>query len=48
MRAFSLPFTPTRLFLPPLLSPDPLLFCFPSEKSMPPKDINWIQHNKVQ
>ena len=28
--------------------PHPLLLCFPSEKSRPPSDINWIQDNKMQ
>jgi hypothetical protein len=29
------------------LSPDPLLFCFPSEKGKLPRDMNQTQHNKV-
>lgn len=29
-------------------SPDPLILCFPLEKSKPPRTINWTQQNKMQ
>lgn len=39
-----LPISPLNLLFPPY----PLLLCFPSEKSRPPRDISQIYHNNMQ